>query len=143
MDILNKILYTARATTVGGRNGHVASESGRLEFDLSKPAAAGGPGGDKTNPEELFACGYSACFGGAIEYVAGTRKLEIESPEVQAEVNFGLIEGGVALSVNLNARIKGVSDEVAMELMNEAHEKVCPYSKATRGNVEVTLNLMK
>ena len=143
MEKLNKVLYTTHATAVNGRTGSVSSESGRLKFDLAKPESMGGSGENKTNPEELFACGYAACFGGAIEHVASERKLKISKPEVRAEVNFGLTDSGVGLGVKISARMEGVDDDVALEIINEAHEKVCPYSKATRGNIEVQIELMK
>ena len=142
MDKLNKVLYSVFATAVDGRNGHVVSESGRLDYKLAKPESMGGPGGDHTNPEELFACGYAACFGGAMEYVAAQREIEIETPSVRANVHFGATDSGVALAVNIDAKIPNLSDELVHEIMNEAHEKVCPYSKATRGNIEVTLGLL-
>lgn len=143
MDRLTKILFTTSAKVVGGRNGHVTSESGRFDIEVAKPESMGGLGGDdKSNPEEFFACGYAACFGGAMEHVASTRKLEIEKPEVQAQVSFGLCDSGVAVAVHLNGKISNLDDEMVMDIMTEAHEKVCPYSKATRGNIEVTLGLL-
>ena len=142
MEKLNKVLYTTHATAVDGRAGHVTSESGRLDFDLAKPESMGGTGDDRTNPEELFACGYAACFGGAIEHVAKTRKLDIGSPTVKAEVSFGLNDSGVGLGVKIYGKINNVDKATAMDIMNEAHEKVCPYSKATRGNIEVEIGLM-
>ena len=144
MDKLNKVLFTTSAKVVGGRNGHVTSESGLFDIDVAKPEAMGGPGGaDKSNPEEFFACGYAACFGGAMEHVASTRKLDIGKPEVEAKVSFGVTESGVAIAVHLNGKLAGFEDDVVMDIMTEAHEKVCPYSKATRGNIEVTLGLLK
>jgi Ohr subfamily peroxiredoxin len=144
MDKLNKVLFTTSAKVVGGRNGHVTSKSGLFDIEVAKPKSMGGPGGDdKSNPEEFFACGYAACFGGAMEHVAETRKLEISKPEVQAKVSFGLTDSGVAIAVQLNGQIENIDDEVVLDIMKEAHEKVCPYSKATRGNIEVTLGLLE
>ena len=143
MEELNKVLYTARATAVDGREGRVTSESGRLVFDLAKPESMGGTGENRTNPEELFACGYAACFGGAIEYVASQKGMDIGSIEVKAHVDFGLTGSGVGLGVTIESRIGGVDDETTAELMQAAHEQVCPYSKATRGNINVQLGLLK
>ncbi len=143
MEKLNKVLYTTSATATNGRTGDVKSESGRLDFKLAKPESMGGSGEDRTNPEELFACGYAACFGGAIEHVAKTRKLDVGSPEVKATVHFGLNDSGVGLAVDIRGRMENVDDDTALDILNEAHEKVCPYSKATRGNIEVTIGLLK
>jgi len=142
MEKLNKVLYETSATAVDGREGHVKSESGRLDFTLSKPEGMGGGGEDRANPEELFAAGYAACFGGAIEHVAKERGVDVGSPQVKAQVQFGLNDSGVGLAVQITGKMENVNDETALDIMNEAHEKVCPYSKATRGNIEVTIGLM-
>lgn len=143
MEKLNKVLYTISATAVDGRDGKVKSESGRMDLDLAKPESMGGPGGDKVNPEELFACGYAACFGGAVEYVAKTRGVDVGSPTVKVSVSFGATDSGVGLAAKIEGGMSNVDDDTAMDIMREAHEKVCPYSKATRGNIEVTLGLLK
>lgn len=143
MDKINKVLYSIQAESTGGREGDVASETGRLSFSLEKPETMGGKGGDATNPEELFACGYAACFGGAVEYVASQRKVDIGSPTITAKVHFGLADSGVALAVDIRGKMENVDDATALEIMNEAHEQVCPYSKATRGNIEVSIGLME
>ncbi len=126
--------YTAIATTTAGRNGHVESSDGTLKLDLSMPGS-GRPG---TNPEQLFAAGYSSCFGSAIQAVAGAAKIKPDAVHVTAEVTL-VIEGhDFSIAVKLKAKIDGVSHEEAEQLVHKAHE-VCPYSKATRGNIPVEL----
>lgn len=137
-----KTLYTASATTVGGRAGHVKSDDGVLDLDLSVPKEMGGQGGQKTNPEQLFAAGYSACYGSALEAVAKERKVDLGDFSVTAEVSIGKTEeDDFQLSVVLDTYIPGIDVETGESLVNEAHE-VCPYSRATRDNIDVTLNLM-
>ena len=137
-----KTLYTASATTTGGREGHVKSDDGILNFDLSVPESMGGEGGKKTNPEQLFAAGYSACYGSALQAVAEKRKIDLGDFSVSAEVSIGKTEeDNFQLSVVLDSYIPGVDVETGESLVNEAHE-VCPYSRATRDNIDVTLNLM-
>lgn len=137
-----KTLYTASATTVGGRSGHVKSDDGVLDLDLSVPKEMGGQGGQKTNPEQLFAAGYSACYGSALQAVAKERKVDLGDFSVTAEVSIGKTEEDeFQLSVILDTYIPGVDVETGESLVNEAHE-VCPYSRATRDNIDVTLNLM-
>lgn len=136
-----KALYTASATTVGGRNGHVESSDGVLKADLAIPKEMGGPGGAKTNPEQLFAAGYSACFGSALEFVARQKKIHLQSVQVHAEVSIGPKEGGgFLLAAALHITLPGIAKDQAEALIAEAHQ-VCPYSNATRGNIEVTLSL--
>ncbi len=131
-------LYTAVATSVGGRSGHVKSSDGVLDLDVRPPQAMGGPAGNYTNPEQLFAAGYSACFGSALAHVALQKKLKLEST-VTARVGIGKKDGGgFMLAVEMDVDIKGIDQKTADELVAEAHQ-VCPYSNATRGNVEVTL----
>ncbi len=135
---LQKPLYTAEATAVGGREGHVKSADGLLEVDLQPPVEMGGPGGG-TNPEELFAAGYAACFQSALGAVARRAKVSIEDSTVTAKVTIGTIGGGAfGLAVALEVHIPDVDDATAQRLTEGAHE-VCPYSNATRGNIEVTL----
>jgi len=129
--------FTATATTKAGRNGHVDSSDGVLNLDL------GMPGSNKphaTNPEQLFAAGYSACFGGAIMAVAGAGKLKPEAVHVTAEVTLHAVDGDYSISVKLKPRIDGLDRAQAEALMHKAHE-VCPYSKATRNNIKVDLEL--
>lgn len=135
--------YTAKATTTAGRNGHVDSADGVIHFDLSLPKELGGPGKQgATNPEQLFAAGYSACFGGAIAHVAGQEKIKPESIHVEADVTFHADEAkGFYLSVVLKSKLDGIDRAEAQRLVEKAHE-VCPYSKATRGNVDVKLEVV-
>lgn len=135
-----KPLYTAHATTVGGRNGHVRSDDGLVEFDLSVPTGMGGPGKPRTsNPEQLFAAGYAACFGGAVEAAAREKRMRIEPVTITADVTIGKEDSGAfRLAVTLTGRIPGQSADTVQALMVAAHE-ICPYSRATRGNIEVTL----
>jgi lipoyl-dependent peroxiredoxin len=136
-----KILYTARAHVTGGREGHGRSEDGALDVDLGIPEAMGGTGGG-TNPEELFAIGYAACFESALGAVARRRHLDHGEVAIDSEVNlFPNGQGGFALSVTLDVTVPGIDDaDVAADLVRAAHE-VCPYSNATRGNIEVALLL--
>ncbi len=135
---LVKPLYTAEATAVGGRDGHVHSRDGELDVDLRPPVEMGGPGG-ATNPEELFAAGYAACFQSALAVVARRSKVSVDGSTVTAKVTIGTIGGGgFGLAVALEVHIPGVATDVAQTLMEGAHA-VCPYSNATRGNIEVVL----
>ena len=135
-----KPLYTARATAHGGRQGHVESSDGVLDLDLSMPEAMGGPGGDGTNPELLFAAGYSACFENALRRVGGQQKKNVRDASVTAVVGIGRDGNGFGLEVELIGTLPNLPREEAEDLMREAHQ-VCPYSKATRGNIEVTLSV--
>ena len=136
-----KVLYTADALVTGGRDGHGRSADGELEVDLRVPKEMGGPGGG-TNPEELFAVGYAACFESALGGVARRQKLEIGAVTINSSV--GLLptgDRGFKLTVTLNVAMpSGVDRQVAAELVHAAHQ-VCPYSNATRGNIDVTLLL--
>ncbi|MGI8649913.1 MAG: organic hydroperoxide resistance protein [Rubrobacter sp.] len=132
------ILYTA--TAHGGREGRVESSDGKTNENLVVPEGMGGPGGDGTNPEQLFAAGYAACFEGALRLVAGKQKKDVGNASVTANVGIGPEGKSFGLEVELIASVPGVSKEEAQELVDAAHE-VCPYSKATRGNVDVTLTV--
>ncbi|MDH6306589.1 osmotically inducible protein OsmC [Parabacteroides sp. PF5-5] len=135
-----KVLYTAVATSVGGRNGHVKSSDGVLNLEVRSPKEMGGADGPYTNPEQLFAAGYSACFGSALNLVALKQRKRIES-SVTAKVSIGeKAEGGFMLAVEMNVNIPGIDQKEAEALVQEAHQ-VCPYSNATRNNVEVTLKV--
>jgi len=138
-----KVLYTAEATATGeGRNGHVTSSDSRLDLDLKIPAEMGGPGGG-SNPEQLFAAGYSACFHSALQTVARRERVALGASTVTAKVGIGPNgEGGFGLTVTLDVAIPGVEHAVAEDLVAKAHQ-VCPYSNATRGNVDVTLTVVK
>lgn len=141
---IDKALYTAHATSTGGRTGTARSSDGRLEIDLSTPRELGGDGGLGTNPEQLFAAGYSACFIGAIKAVAGQRKIRLPADlSVAGEVSIGPMtgkEGAFAIDVALAVSIPGMERAEAEKLVADAHE-VCPYSNATRDNVDVALTL--
>lgn len=137
-----KTLYTGVATTTGGREGNVKSDDGVLDLDLSLPKSMGGKGLEKTNPEQLFAAGYSACYGSALQVVAKKHKVDLGDFSVTASVDIGQTEeGDLQLAVILDSYIPGVDVETGEKLVNEAHE-ICPYSRATRDNIDVTLNLM-
>jgi osmotically inducible protein OsmC len=138
---LKKALYTARASVIGGRDGHVRSSDGLLELDLRVPEAMGGAGGG-TNPEELFAAGYAACFQSALGVVGRRQKVDTSGSTVTASVTIGTIDsGGYGLAVAIDVSLPGTEAAVASELVNAAHQ-VCPYSNATRGNIEVTLSVV-
>lgn len=137
-----KTLYKTSATTTGGRQGHVKTDDGLLDFDLTVPKSMGGPGGDKPNPEQFFAAGYSACYGSALQVVAKEKNVDLGDFSVTAEVTLGKTEkGNLQLSVILDSYIPGVDVETGEDLVNSAHE-ICPYSRATRDNIDVTLNLL-
>ncbi|QMW22388.1 organic hydroperoxide resistance protein [Sandaracinobacteroides saxicola] len=133
-------LYTATARATGGRNGHTSSDDGVIDFDTSIPKSMGGPGkAGATNPEQLFAAGYAACFSSAVEFVARSRGLKIEPVEVTAKVGIGPKDGGgFQLEVALQVHIPNLDLATATELTEAGHQ-VCPYSNATRGNVPVHL----
>jgi osmotically inducible protein OsmC len=131
-------MYTARATAVGGREGRVTSDDGFIDQQLQLPTGLGGKGG-ATNPEQLFAAGYAACFEGALRLVARTRGIAISSAKIEAEVDIGKDETSFGLAVRLHAIVGGVDAATAQALADGAHE-VCPYSKATRGNIPVEVS---
>ena len=137
------ILYTAHASATGGRTGNARSDDGRLEVTLSTPKELGGDGGAGTNPEQMFAAGYSACFLGAMKFVAGQQRLKLsEETQVAADVGIGPCDDGTGfgIAVTLNITIPGLDRTEAQTLVEKAHV-VCPYSHATRGNIPVTLNV--
>jgi len=134
-----KAIYTAAATATGGRNGKVKSSNGVLDLEVRYPKALGGADDDHANPEMLFAAGYSACFDSALNRVIEIAKVKTGVTTVTAEVSIGPNgSGGFMLAVKLNANIPGVTQQEADDLIAKAHQ-VCPYSNATRGNIEVTL----
>lgn len=132
------ILFTSKATAKGGRNGHTQTPDGRLSFTMSPPDKAKGT--NATNPEELFACAYAACFGGALAKVAEIKKIPAADATVTAEVSLNSDNNAFFLSATLDVSLPGVEPSQAELLVQEAH-KVCPYSKATRGNIDVTLKV--
>jgi Ohr subfamily peroxiredoxin len=136
-----KVLYTAEATATGdGRSGHVASSDGILDFSLAVPVEMGGPGG-ATNPEQLFAAGYAACFHNALRRVARRANTPLDGSTVTAQVGIGAAgDGTFGLTVTLVATVPGVERADAERLLEDAH-RICPYSKATRGNIDVHVEL--
>ncbi|ADV67969.1 organic hydroperoxide resistance protein [Deinococcus maricopensis] len=134
-------LYTAEATATGGRAGHARTSDGRLDVDLSVPSEIGGDGGTGTNPEQLFAAGYAACFQGALGVAARRQKVSADNSEVTAKVGLEKEGLGFKLNVEIAVRLPGVERDVAEKLVHAAHE-VCPYSNATRGNIDVRLSVI-
>ena len=140
MTPVEKVLHTARATADGGRNGNTRNSDGLVNVNLSVPKAMGGPGKpNTTTPEDLFAAGYAACFGGAVEYMGVKNGLKPSNVTVEAAVGIGMIAGGgVGLKVDLTAKVAGLSQADAEKIVALGHQ-FCPYSLATRGNIEVTV----
>lgn len=139
-----QVVYSTQATSTGGREGKSATPDGRLSVTLSTPKELGGAGGPGTNPEQLFAAGYSACFIGALKFVASQEKVKLPSePEITGIVGIGANPKGVgfAITAELQIKLEGLDKEVAKALVEKAHQ-VCPYSNATRNNVDVTLTLV-
>lgn len=137
---IEKVLYRAHATSTGGRDGSTRSSDGLLDVKLAVPKEMGGPGGG-VNPEQLFASGYSACFIGAMKFVAGMQKVALPADtSIQATVGIGQIPAGFGIEVQMVVTVPGVDRAVAQAIVTKAHE-VCPYSNATRGNIEVTITL--
>jgi lipoyl-dependent peroxiredoxin len=139
MTKIDKLLYTAKVHTTGGRDGASRSSDGNLDVKLVTP----GTNRAGTNPEQLFAAGWSACFMSAIAHLAAQRKVSLSSDRyIDAEVDLGTNEEGFILRARLNVHLPGLDREVAQSLVNAAHESTCPYSKATRGNIDVTISLV-
>jgi len=136
-----KPLYTAHATATGGRNGHTRSDDGMVEANLSVPKEMGGPGKPGTaTPEHLFAAGYAACFGGALDFVAKQHKKDASKATVKCDVTIGPRDlGGFGLAVVLDVSESSLPQAELQALADEAHNKICPYSHATRGNVDVKI----
>jgi lipoyl-dependent peroxiredoxin len=139
---LEKVLYTAHATATGGRTGTAESSDGALKVNLSTPKELGGAGGPGTNPEQLFAAGYSACFIGAMKAVSAAQKIKLpDDVSITSDVGIGPIPGGFGIQVAMAIKIPGFEKAQAEALVAAAH-KVCPYSNATRGNIDVTLTVV-
>lgn len=137
---VEKVLYQAHATSTGGRDGSTRTSDGLLDVALRVPKEMGGPGGG-VNPEQLFASGYSACFIGAMKFVAGQQKIALPADtSIAATVGIGQIPQGFGIEVQLAVTVPGVDRAVAQSIIDKAHQ-VCPYSNATRGNIEVTITL--
>lgn len=142
MATLEKTLYTAHATATGGREGTAKSDDNRLDVTLSTPKALGGAGGEGTNPEQLFAAGYAACFIGALKVVAGAAKVKLpDDTSINSQVHIGPVGQGFGIAAELEVSIPGVAKDTAQALVEKAHE-VCPYSNATRGNIDVKLSVL-
>jgi Ohr subfamily peroxiredoxin len=141
MNKVEKVLYKATATSTGGRDGRSVSSDGQLEVKLTTPKELGGAGGAGTNPEQLFAAGYSACFIGAMKFVAMKQKVALPADTaIKATVGIGQIPAGFGIEVDLEVSIPGMDRAAAQALVDAAHQ-VCPYSNATRGNIEVRLSV--
>ena len=139
-----KPLYTATATAIGGRNGHTETSDGVVKADLSLPKELGGPGRPgAATPEHLFAAGYAACFGGALDFVAKQQKRNAANAKITSAVSIGPREGGgLGLAVKLRVEDKSIAQAELAAFVREAHEKICPYSHATRGNVDVAFEVV-
>ncbi len=139
---IEKVLYRSKATATGGRDGRATSSDNVLDIKLTTPKELGGAGGDGTNPEQLFAAGYSACFLGAMKFVAAQQKLQLPADtQVTGQVGIGQIATGFGIEVELTISIPGLPRTDAEALVQKAHI-VCPYSNATRNNIDVTLTVV-
>jgi lipoyl-dependent peroxiredoxin len=139
-----KPLYTATATAVGGRNGHTETSDGIIKANLSVPKELGGPGQPgKATPEHLFAAGYAACFGGALDFVGKQKKRDASKARITSAVTIGPREGGgFGIAVKMRVEDKSIAQQELADLVREAHEKICPYSHATRNNVDVQFEVI-
>lgn len=139
---IEKVLYTADATATGGRDGRAVVPESHLDFKLTTPRELGGAGGDGTNPEQLFAAGYSACFIGAMKFVSARDKIALpQDLSITGKVGIGQIPNGFGIEVELQISLPGMDRAAAQALVDKAHI-VCPYSNATRGNIDVTLTIV-
>jgi osmotically inducible protein OsmC len=140
---LDKTLYTAVATATGGREGIARSNDGVIDLKLTTPKELGGNGAEGTNPEQLFAAGYSACFIGALKVAAAREKVKLpQEVSIEGHVGIGPVGQAFGIEVTLNISVPGIARDVARDLIEKAH-LICPYSNATRGNIDVTLNLVQ
>ena len=139
-----KPLFTATATAIGGRNGHTQTSDGVVKADLSLPKELGGPGRPgAATPEHLFAAGYAACFGGALDFVAKQKKRDASKARITSAVSIGPREGGgFGLAVKMRVEDESLPQDELAAFVREAHEKICPYSHATRGNVDVAFEVI-
>lgn len=135
------LVYKTRVEVKGGRNGHVKSDDGVIDLDVRMPKEMGGAESGYTNPEQLFAAGYSACFDGALNLVARQERIKVKDTVVAITIGFGEQEDGFGLNAKIEVSIPNIDRVIAEDLMNKAHQ-VCPYSKATRGNIDVELILL-
>jgi osmotically inducible protein OsmC len=136
---MTEAIYTAHATATGGRHGQAETDDGTLKFSLASPGTAEAKAGT-TNPEQLFACAYAACFGSALEFAAKQQGFTLVKPEVQADISLNKSEDGFFIGATLNVALPGMEKDQAEKLAQAAHQ-ICPYSKATRGNIDVVLNV--
>jgi lipoyl-dependent peroxiredoxin len=142
MDKINP-LFTATATAIGNRNGHTESNDGLVKADLSVPQAMGGPGKPGVTPEHLFAAGYAACFGGSLDFVAKQKNKDASTAKVTCAATIGVREGGgFGLAVKMRVEDKSIGQADLAMFVREAHEKICPYSHAARGNVDVAFEVV-
>ena len=140
---LEQMVYRAKAKATAGRDGRATSSDGVLDVKLGVPKEMGGAGGEVTNPEQLFAAGYSACFIGAMKFVAGRDKIAMPKDAwIEGEVGIGPIPNGFGIEATLNIHLPGMDEAEAQKLVDAAHI-VCPYSNATRNNIDVTLNIIR
>ncbi len=139
---IEKVLYRGKAKSNGGRDGRSATSDGGVEVKLTTPKEMGGSGGAGTNPEQLFAMGYSACFLGALKFVASQQKIKLpDETNIHGDVGIGAIPGGFGVEVELKITVPGLDQQLVHGLVEKAH-LVCPYSNATRGNIQVTLTVV-
>lgn len=139
---LEKVIYRAKAKVTGGRDGRATSSDGMLDIKLGVPKEMGGAGGEATNPEQLFAAGYSACFMGAMKFVSSRDKIAMPKEAfIEGEVGIGPLPTGFGIEATLNIHLPGMDEAEAQKLVDAAHI-VCPYSNATRNNIDVTLNII-
>lgn len=139
---IEKVLYRGHARSTGGRDGRSHTSDDKVQVKLSTPKELGGTGGDGTNPEQLFAMGYSACFIGAMKFVAGQQKIKLpDDTSIEGIVGIGQIPGGFGIEVELKVNVPGMDRAQAQAIVEKAHH-VCPYSNATRGNINVTLTVI-
>jgi lipoyl-dependent peroxiredoxin len=138
---IEKVLYRGTSTAIGGREGSAESSDGALKVKLSTPKELGGGGGPGTNPEQMFAAGYAACFIGALQFVAGQQKVSLKEPKITATVGIGPIPGGFGIEAELQISLPGLDKNTAQAMVDKAHQ-VCPYSNATRGNINVKLKVV-
>ena len=138
-----RVLYTAEATATGGRRGHGRTSDGRLEVDFSSPTEMGGDGGPGTNPEQLFATGFAACFQNALMSVARRKSLALDDSIVTARVGIGPIENRFGLTAELDVRLPSIPDRTLAEELVAGADRRCPYTNAVRGNIDVTITILE
>jgi osmotically inducible protein OsmC len=138
-----RVLYTAEATATGGRKGHGRTSDGRLDVDFSSPTEMGGDGGPGTNPEQLFATGFAACFQNALMSVARRKNIVVDDSIVTARIGIGPIENRFGLTAELDVKLPSIHDRALAEELVSAAEKRCPYSNAVRGNIDVAINILE